>query len=174
MSQSVFMRNWIVMFKVKVTAKFWNVNGCLSRWYLLNRITFCYQTWYCDAIPWARVHAKKICVLFSRSRSWQWLIWSTYDSFYYICWTADTLATKLALVVHHKPECLGKKWVCCVQGQGHSMIENENECLSKWYFMNRWTFYYQTWCVDASLSAILSSKKIGLLSSRSRSQWRII
>ena len=32
---------------------------CLSRWYLLNCLAFCYQTWYCDASSWAGVHAKR-------------------------------------------------------------------------------------------------------------------
>ena len=30
-SQNIFWQNWIVVFKVKVTAKFQNVNECLSR-----------------------------------------------------------------------------------------------------------------------------------------------
>ena len=46
--------------------------------------------------------------------------------------------------------------------------------LSRWYLLTRWTFYYHTWCGDASLWARLSVKKIGLLSSRWRSQLRII
>ena len=37
------------VFKVNVTALVQNVCECLSRWYLLNRRTFCYQTWYGDA-----------------------------------------------------------------------------------------------------------------------------
>ena len=37
---------------------------CMSRWYLLNQQTFCYQTWYCDASSWARVSCKKIGLLF--------------------------------------------------------------------------------------------------------------
>ena len=96
---------------------------CLSRWYFLNRRTFCYQTRYCDASSWAGVSCKKICLLFSRSRSKQGLVWSKYDSFYCIFRIADPFATKLGLMVHyHKPECLMKKLDCCVQGQGHSKI----------------------------------------------------
>ena len=64
---------------------------------------------------------RKIGLLFLRSRSYQELIWSKYDSFCNICWTADSLATKLGLMAHyHKPECFMEKWDCCVQGHGHS------------------------------------------------------
>ena len=53
----------------------------------------------------------------------QSLIWSKYDSFYYIFWTADRFATKVCMIVHYyKPECLMEKVDCCVQGQGHSKI----------------------------------------------------
>ena len=47
---------------------------CLSRWNILNRQTFCYQTWYCDASSWAGVLCKKIRLLFSRSWSQQGLV----------------------------------------------------------------------------------------------------
>ena len=83
--------------------------------------TFCYQTWYCGVSSWAGVSCKKIGLLFSRSRSQQWLIWLKYDIFYYIFWTADPFATKLGLIVLHlKPECLMMKLDCCVQD--HSKI----------------------------------------------------
>ena len=75
------------------------------------------------------------------------------------------------MVHYHKPECLMEKRDCSVQGQGHSKFHNVNEWLSRWYLLNRWTFY---WCGGVSLWARLSSKKIGLVSSRLRSQWRII
>ena len=39
-------KNGITSFKVKVTAKVQNVSECLSILYLLNRRTFCCQTWY--------------------------------------------------------------------------------------------------------------------------------
>ena len=44
MSQSVLWRNWIAVFKVNVTAKFQNINECLSRRYLLIRWTL---VWWC-------------------------------------------------------------------------------------------------------------------------------
>ena len=48
--------------------------------------------------------------LSSRSRSQRALIWPKYDSYYYIFWTVDSLATKLGLMMHHyKPECPVKK-----------------------------------------------------------------
>ena len=76
-------------------------------------------------------------------------------------WTANPFATKLGLIVHyHKPECFMEKLDCCAQGQGHNNKNLKiNECLCRWYFLNHWTFYYQTWYGDASLWARLSLKK---------------
>ena len=72
-------------------------------------------------------HAKRFVLVFSRSQ--QELIWSKYDIFYYIFWTADPFATKLGLIVLHlKPECLMMKLDCCVQD--HSKI---SKC--QWMFV---------------------------------------
>ena len=99
------------MLKVKVTVNVQSVTECLSGWYLLNCWTFCYQTCYGNAASWTRVSCrKKNCFSSSRPRSQRGLIWSKYDSFYYIFWTADSLATKLGLMIYyHKPECFVKK-----------------------------------------------------------------
>ena len=111
--------------------------SCLSRWYLLNQQAFCFQTWYYDASSWVGVSCKKINLLLSRSRSLRELIWSKFDNFYCIFWTAGPFATKLDLMVHcHKSECFMEKWECCVQGQGHSKFQNFNECFSRWYLLN--------------------------------------
>ena len=116
-------KNWIAAFMVKVIAKVQNVNECLSGWYLLNCRTFCYQTWYGDASSWAGVSYKKIGLLSLRSRSQGGFIWSKYDSFYYILWTADPFAAKLRFIVHfHKQECFMTKLDCYVQGPDHSKI----------------------------------------------------
>ena len=97
--------------------------SCLSKWCLLTHQTFCFQTWYCDALLWVRVSCKKIDLPLSRSRSLQELTWSKCDNFYCIFWTADPFATKLGLIVHyHKLECFMEKLDCCVQSQGHSKI----------------------------------------------------
>ena len=42
-------QNLVAVFKIKVTATDQNVYECLSRQYLLDCQTFCYQTWYNDA-----------------------------------------------------------------------------------------------------------------------------
>ena len=60
-------------------------------------------------------------VLTSRSRVTVRVIYSKYDCFYCIFWTADPLATKLTLMVsYHKLQCPVRKLECCVQGQGYS------------------------------------------------------
>ena len=54
-------------------------------------------------------------------KSEQGLIWSKYESFYYIFWTVDSVATKLGLMIHHqKPQCTMKKLDHCIQGQCQS------------------------------------------------------
>ena len=81
-------KKWIAVFKVKSTAKVQNVNECLSGWYLLNRGIFCYQT--CSGV-WA---SWKSCVLSSSQGHSKGHIWSQYDSFFYISWTAKSLTNK--------------------------------------------------------------------------------
>ena len=94
---------------VKVTAKVQNVSECLSGWYFLIRRTLCYQFWYGDPASWARVMLFFFFFLLSsRSRSQWGFIWSKYDSFYYIFWTVDSLATKVGMVMqHHEPDSCG-------------------------------------------------------------------
>jgi len=44
-----------------------------------------------------------------------------YDCFYYMFWTADFFDYQLSLTVRvHDLECLVKRLLCCIQGQGHS------------------------------------------------------
>ena len=80
--QSVLRRNWIVVFKVQITAEFQNVSECLSRWYLLNCWTFYYQTCYDDASSWAIMTIKKF--FFKRILNlWFIFINQIYDFWYY-------------------------------------------------------------------------------------------
>ena len=68
-----------------------------------------------------------------------------------IFWSIKQFTTKLGIVMHHyEPDCLLKRLVCCLQGQGHSEGSyNQNMTI------------YVFWSAD-------------VLSSRPRSQWRII
>ena len=52
-------------------------------------------------------------------------------------------------------------------------LQNVNDCLSR-CLLNCQTLYYQTWYSSASAWAKLSLRNIDLLSSRSRSKWRIM
>ena len=72
------VKNWIALYKVKVTMKVWNVNEFMSGWYLWNQSTFCNQTWYggCIIMSW---NVKQLFLLSSRWRP-QWK--SKYDCFY--------------------------------------------------------------------------------------------
>ena len=102
---------------------------------------------------WFDIYKVKVTARAHMIKTWQFL---------HIFRTADSFATKLGFIVHyHKPECFTEILDCYVQ--------NVNECLSTWYLLNCWTVYHQPRCVDASLWARLSFKKIGLLSLRSKS-----
>ena len=55
--------------------------------------------------------------------------------------TVEPFVTKLGmLIIHHGPECLAKRLVCCLQEQGHS----EGSCNQIWFFLpyvlNCWSF----------------------------------
>ena len=125
-------KHWFAIFKVNITAKVQNVRECLSEWYLLNRGTFCYQTCQVDTASLARASCRKCSLLSSRSSSQRELIWSNFDFIYYILWTADFLATKLSLTVHHqKPECLVKKWIALLSNPPNIPLPN----LVWWYIV---------------------------------------
>ena len=114
--------------------------------------------WWCSKTSQS-VMQNKNCLLSSRSRSQRGLIWSKYDSGYYIFGTADSLATKLGLIIgYHRQERLVENLDYWIQGQGHSK-GSKYWCLSKWYHLNHQTFCYQTWNCDASSWAGVSCKK---------------
>ena len=76
----------------------------------------------------------------------------------------DSFPTKFSMMVdHHKPECPVKILECCVQGQGHVIIQHFS-CL-----LNCSAFCNQTRYGNASLPVEPYAEKIGLLSSGSRS-----
>ena len=130
MSQSVLWKKWITAFKIKVTEKVQNFNECLSA-YFLSCQTFCYQTWYGDASSWASVPCKKIGLLFSRSRSQQWIIWSKYDSLYYISKLLILLLPNLVwwyIIISWSD--LWRNWTAVFKISVTTKLQNVNECLS--------------------------------------------
>ena len=68
-------------------------------------------------------------------------------------------------------QCLVKNLITASEVKVTAKVQNVNECLSGRYLLNRWTFYYQTCYVDALPWTRASSKKSGLLYSRSRPHW---
>ena len=63
-----------------------------------------------------------------------------HDYFYYMFWTADFFGNQLSLTVHvHKLECLMKRLLCCIQGQGHSEGSDFSECLPRQYLWSIWS-----------------------------------
>ena len=65
----------------------------------------------------------EIGLLCSRSRSQQNFKMSMNVCPDDIFWIAEPFTTKLGMVMHHyEPDCLSKRLVCCLQGQGHNNI----------------------------------------------------
>ena len=88
--------------------------------------------------------------------------------------TADLFETKLGFIAHHhKLDCLVKRLDCfvVVKVKVTEKVQNSSKRLSGHYLLNCWTFCNWTWYDDCGP---VSCKKICLLSSRSRSQWRLI
>ena len=66
------------------------------------------------------------CSIMSQSVMPKGLTWSKRDSFYYIFWTVDSLATKLGLTIHrHKPECHVEKktWITAFEGRAQWRVK---------------------------------------------------
>ena len=102
----------------------------------------------------SRSVVQKDCLLFSRSRSLQDLIWSKYDNFYCIFWTADPFPTKLGLVVHYqRPECFMEKVDRCIKVKVTANFKmSVNVCLYD-IFRIAWTFLLRNlvwWCIIMS------------------------
>ena len=119
----------------------------MSRWYLLNHHTFCFQSWYCDASLWVGVSCKKIDLLFSRSRSLQELIWSKYFHFYRIFWTADPFATKLDWFAVFKVNITVKDniiivWLFNILFELLILLQLT---LVWWHFIIRWIVLWKDW-----------------------------
>ena len=54
-------------------------------------------------------------------------------------WITEHFTTKLGMVMHHyEPDCLPKRLVCCLQGQGHG--EGSYNQNMTFYLLNCWSF----------------------------------
>ena len=173
-SQSVLWENGITAFKVKVTAKVQNVSECLSGWCLLNRRTFCYETWC--SITSQMVMRKFCCCCCLQGQDHSQ---GSYDQ-------NMTLFTILShLLIPWQPKLVWwyiiicqsvfwKKLDHCSQGQAHSegsksvvakvkfteKVKNSSECSFGRYLFSCWTFCNQTWYGDASLGAECHARRL--------------
>ena len=90
-----------VVVKVKVTGKIKNSSECSTQRYLLNRWSFCNETWYGDAPSWTRVSCKKIDLLSANQSHDEGSNDQIYDCFWHIYWTADLFTLKFSWMAHH-------------------------------------------------------------------------
>ena len=146
--QNVLWKKWMTAFKVKVTAKVQNVNICLSRWYpltphpspsiLLPNLVWRY------IIMSQSIMQKDRFVIFNIKVTAR-LVWSKYDSFYYNLWTVDPFVTNLVwwyIIISQRVSW--RSWIAVFKVNVTAKHQNVNECLSRWYFLNSWTFHICT------------------------------
>ena len=118
MSQNVTQKDWFAIFKVKVTARAHMINTWQYLLYLLNCWSFYYQTWFDSTLSWASVLQRNWIVVFEVkvTAKCQWTFVQMIFSE-----SLNLFATRLGMMMHHyEPDCLSKRLVCCLQGQGHS------------------------------------------------------
>ena len=100
----------------------------------------------------------------------QELIWSKYDNFYCIFWTADPFATKLGIIVHyHKPMFCGEIGLLCSRSRSKQNFKMSVNVCSDDIFWIAEPFVPNLiwWC-------FIMSQTVFQKDSRSRSQLRII
>ena len=164
-SQSVLWRNWIAVFKVKVTAKLQDVHDVCpddifrtaesfttklgmvvssrARVYF-KIIGFCCQgnrRIMHIIISWIVLWKDWIALLWSSSRSQERFGTPMNAHLDDASLTAEPFVTKLGMVMrHHRPSCHTRRLVCYLQGQGHS----EGSYNQIWpflpYLLNFWSF----------------------------------
>ena len=124
----VMGKDCFTIFKIKVTAR----SHMIKIWhflpYHLNCWSFCHQTWFDSTLSWARLSNGEIGLLCSRSSSQQNKTKKREKKIKMsvnVCpndslWLAEPFAINLGMVMHHRePNCLPKRLICCLQGQGH-------------------------------------------------------
>ena len=121
--RSVQWKYWIAVFKVIVTAKLKvSVNVSLD--------ILCIAEPFVTKPSMVRHHYKPVCHMMQKMgfhlqgqghSNWISVHTMKYGYFCYMFWTADFFGNQLSLtVLVHKLECLVKRLLCCIQGQGHS------------------------------------------------------
>ena len=122
MSQIVFQRDWLPVFKIKVSVKdniikIWHFNMLpeliihlqlnLVWWYIIKRCIVLWKDWI--ALLWSRSMSKK------KFRIPMNVHLNDISS------AAEPPVTKLGMVMqHHGSKCHARRLVCCLQVQGHS------------------------------------------------------
>ena len=129
-NQSVLQRNWIVVLKVKVTAKF-------QLQILLQLTLVC---WYIT-IRWIVLWKDWISLLWSLSRSQKRFRTPVNVHLDDSSSAAESSVTKLGMVMqYHGPKCHARRLVCCLQVQGHSKGSFDQIRLFLPYLLNCWSF----------------------------------
>ena len=119
-SKRILWKDCFAMFKVKITATVQKPIEWLSRWYLLSNsepfVARLNMMMYHQSVMWKEYFAIFMAKVTVGAHTFK------FDYFYLQnCWSID--ATNLSLMVHrHKLECLVKRLVCYVQGQGHIVL----------------------------------------------------
>ena len=122
MSQSVMQKDWFAIFKVTVTARAHMIKIWQFLLYLLDCWSFCYQTWFDSTLSqaWMFYGEKLDCCVQGQgydkiSKCQLMFVQMIFFG------SLSLFATRPDVVMHYyEPDCLSKRLVCCLQGQGHS------------------------------------------------------
>ena len=147
---------------------------CLSRWYLLNRGTFFNQSWYCDASLRARMLGKRLVCYFqgqghSKGSYDQNMIISTISAELLIL-LLPNLVWWYTVISQNVARKMG---LLCSRSRSQQFFLKTNVCADDIFWITE-PFTAKLGVAMHHYELDIFSKKIGLLSSRSRSQWRII
>ena len=145
MNQSAFQKDWFAAFKVKVTVmdhiiKVW-LSNTFSELLIFLQLNL---VWWHIIVGWIVLWKDCIALLWSWSRTQEGFKIPMKVFLDNISSTAEPFVTKLGMVIHHhRPECLVRRLVCCLQGQGHSEGSYNRIGLFLPYLLNCWSFCNQ-------------------------------
>ena len=118
MSQNVVQKDWLAIFKVKVTARAHMIKIGQLLLYLLNGWSFCYQNWFVSTLSWARVFYGEFGLCSRSQKRFRIPVTVHLND---ISSAAEPSVTKLGMVMqHHGPKYHARRFVSCLQVQGHS------------------------------------------------------
>ena len=140
MDPSVMQENRFAVFKFKGTVRAQMIKYMTVSDISIELLIFLHPNlvWWHLIMSWIVFWKKRIALLWSRSRSQERLRIPVTVQLNDISSTAEAFVTRLGMVMHHYgPECHARKWICCLQVQGHGEGSNDQTYDCFWHIC--WT-----------------------------------